>query len=242
MRVGILVPLRDQRPVFDRHHQLRQLRATLERRIPGAHCVMVVVEQHCEDPRRFNRGALLNAAFALLPSNPPCDVVIFHDVDLLPCDVLAPQYLDPLPRGVVRHLGARWPRYAKDCAQYLGGVTAVHPHDFVAIDGFPSTFWGWGGEDDALRVRLAQHGIRIERATRGYYRDLERMNLPAKLELLRCTQAKCPDKWEQLDEERAGRPRPGLRRVRFSVLDSNVSGGALPLHHFCVALHDDDDA
>lgn len=239
MRVGILVPLRDQLPTFDRHAQLRKLRVALERRIPGARCIMVAVEQQRDDPKRFNRGALLNLAFALLPQ--PCDVVIFHDADLIPSDDLAPLYLRLLPRGVVHHLGARWSRYAKGGgAQYLGGVTAMHPADFAAVDGFPSTFWGWGGEDDALRVRLEKLGARIERPDHGSYEDLERMSLAAKLDMLRSAGAKCPDKWEQMDEERAGRPRPGLRHVPHTVLRRTVSGGAIPLHHVHVQLHAED--
>jgi hypothetical protein len=163
--------------------------------------------------------------------------VLFHDVDLLPCATLLAEYNRPTPAGTVRHLGMRWNRYASN-PQYLGGVVALHPADFSHINGFPSTFWGWGGEDDALAVRCQRARLQIVRPDAGMYVDQERLALPAKLSLLRTTGAKCPDKWEQLAAERRGRPRPGLAEVAFEVrrCQKRMLSPALRLAHYVVRI------
>ena len=217
LHVAVLVPLRQQSE-FPRLAHLdrlvRRLCAFLPPRLPYSQAAVdytvVVAEEEDTATRRFNRGALLNLAFHLCPR--PVDMVIFHDVDLLPSDDLASHYAVPLPPGAAppgRALG----RYAAANPRYLGGVVAMHPADVKRIDGFPATFWGWGGEDDAMRLRLEAAGIRIEVPARGDYLDLEAVDLATKLQLLRDAGAKCPDKWEQLQRERR-RPRPGLRHTR----------------------------
>ena len=219
LHVGLLVPLRQQSE-FPRLAHLdrlvRHLCAFLPPRLPHSRApvdyTVVVAEEEDTATHRFNRGALLNLAFHLCPR--PVDLVIFHDVDLLPSDDLASHYAVPLPPGAARHLGARWGRYAAANPRYLGGVVAMHPGDVQRIDGFPATFWGWGGEDDAMRLRLEAAGIRIEVPARGDYHDMEEVDLATKLQLLRAAGAKCPDKWEQLQREKQRRPRPGLRHTR----------------------------
>lgn len=40
--------------------------------------------------------------------------------------------------------------------RYFGGVVAFNQADFEAINGFPNTFWGWGGEDDEMYSRIVE--------------------------------------------------------------------------------------
>ncbi|CAI9582212.1 unnamed protein product [Staurois parvus] len=46
---------------------------------------------------------------------------------------------------------------------YFGGVSALTPDQFMKINGFPNTYWGWGGEDDDIAVRIRLSGLSITR-------------------------------------------------------------------------------
>ncbi len=125
--------------------------------------VVVVVEQS-DDDRRFNRGQLLNVGFREARSECGQQLVsaIFHDVDLLPSPGLLRYYAEPPRRGRPAHIAAptTWRKY--DMPGYsdifFGGVTAFHPPDFEACNGYPNEYWGWGMEDDQLRLRAGACG------------------------------------------------------------------------------------
>lgn len=38
--------------------------------------------------------------------------------------------------------------------EYFGGVTAFRALDFININGHSNNYWGWGGEDDDLYLRV----------------------------------------------------------------------------------------
>ena len=40
--------------------------------------------------------------------------------------------------------------------RFLGAALSIHPTLFEAANGYPNSFWGWGGEDDALVDRLGR--------------------------------------------------------------------------------------
>lgn len=42
--------------------------------------------------------------------------------------------------------------------KYIGGAVAFSAEDFRKINGFPNTFWGWGGEDDEMYKRMTEVG------------------------------------------------------------------------------------
>lgn len=124
----------------------------------------VVVVEQC-DNRRFNRGALLNIGFNKALSL-GAKRVILHDCDLVPDDTLLTMYTDDWPRPIV-HFGARFRRY-NNWKTYFGGVHGFHVDFFP---GYPNQFWGWGGEDDALRTRVELKDVTY--AKKGEYLDLE---------------------------------------------------------------------
>ncbi|KAH0508636.1 Beta-1,4-galactosyltransferase 4 [Microtus ochrogaster] len=47
--------------------------------------------------------------------------------------------------------------------KYFGGVTALSREQFFKVNGFSNNYWGWGGEDDDLRLRVELHKMKISR-------------------------------------------------------------------------------
>ncbi|MEE6467715.1 hypothetical protein FKM82_008024 [Ascaphus truei] len=50
---------------------------------------------------------------------------------------------------------------------YFGGVSALTPAQYMRINGFPNTYWGWGGEDDDIAMRIQLSGMSITRTLAG---------------------------------------------------------------------------
>lgn len=123
---------------------------------------IVVVEQ--EPGKLFNRGLLCNIGFYLY--NNWCDYVIFHDVDMI-CDLIDYSYSSK-PTSLLRHRTKKKTVYDG----YFGGITLFPKNDFLKINGFSNEYWGWGAEDDDLRLRCYIHGISTL-IRNGNCRDLE---------------------------------------------------------------------
>ena len=154
----------------------------------------VVVVEQC-DRLRFNRGALLNIGFNQAVQDGAARVIL-HDCDLVPDDTLLAMYSERWPRDIV-HFGARFRRY-NDSATYFGGV---HGFTAASFPGYPNQFWGWGGEDDALRRRVQLRHTTYAR--KGEYLDLEGYATARdKLNHLPHAQ-RCPDKYEKLEHDHA---------------------------------------
>lgn len=169
-RLAIVVPFREQAEQRRGEH-LKEFLGAMPKWLqmpPGAARVFVAVQP--DDGHKFNRGLLLNmGARAAMRAGFP--MLVLHDVDLIPSAELRPWYArDEIPRTAL-HLGARWDRY--NYPGYLGGVLKVASKDYVAANGFPNSFWGWGGEDDAFAARLRAAGVTVVQPTEGSYRDLE---------------------------------------------------------------------
>jgi len=175
-----------------RREQLRMFLQEMPRLLPRAR--FAIAEQ--TDARAFNRGLLLNACVReLAPA--PADTVCLHDVDLLPAGDLVREYTRELPPHTARHIGhaalAGLPRYrtAKVTARSFGGVSLMRYSDYARVNGFPNDFWGWGGEDNVLGLRVARcaaPALTVERSV-GTLRDLEDIDShAAKMQQLRATQ------------------------------------------------------
>ena len=46
---------------------------------------------------------------------------------------------------------------------YYGGVNMMTPEHYKLINGFSNNYWGWGGEDDDVRVRIALKKLHVWR-------------------------------------------------------------------------------
>lgn len=115
-----------------------------------------VVEQHSMT-QKFNRGALLNVG-ARYAAAEGYTALALHDVDLVPAvDARMLSLYDTYPLPAPVHPGAAWGLYRYPT--YVGGVFIMHAAMFAAVNGFPNTFWGWGGEDDAFGERMRTVGV-----------------------------------------------------------------------------------
>ena len=186
----------------------------------------VIVVEQC-DTHLFNRGALLNAGYIKARQDGAYRVIL-HDCDLVPDDTLLQMYQEHWPRPVV-HFGARFKRY-NNCKHYFGGV-----HGFTAghFPGFPNKFWGWGGEDDALRKRVDLHNTTY--AKHGEYCDLEGYS-SAKEKLRHLPpQQRCQTKYELLaadtqatDNHHHGTPHA---TIHWSQQNALVTWGCITFRH-----------
>lgn len=177
--VAIIVPFRDLHPEQNRSEHLkkfvphmldflRKLQISKQVHKNNNHSnanVNVVEDYHIyiveqsNDGRKFNRGKLLNIGFDYAKRTRPHDVFIFHDVDLLPADDLGSWYAR-FPRRPI-HIARCWDRYSNN-PKYFGGIVSFSASDMRRINGYPNTFWGWGGEDDEMQKRCERLGIAWE--------------------------------------------------------------------------------
>ena len=98
------------------------------------------------------------------------NIFIYHDVDLLPSKELQPWYI-AYPQHPI-HIARVWSRYNAN-PNYCGGIISWNKEDFQRINGFPNNFWGWGGEDDEMMLRMKEIGLKMQSPTTGSLKDLE---------------------------------------------------------------------
>ncbi|KAF3706468.1 Beta-1,4-galactosyltransferase 4 [Channa argus] len=153
--VAILIPHRNR----ERHllYLLHHLHPFLQRQ--QLHYAIYVIQQ--EGDETFNRAKLLNVGYleALKDYNWEC--FIFHDVDLVPENDHNLYICDNQPKHLV--VGRNVTGYKLRYKGYFGGVTALTKDQFFEVNGFSNNYWGWGGEDDDLRMRVELHKMKIMR-------------------------------------------------------------------------------
>lgn len=159
LKVAIIVPFRDLHKEQNRRQHLNQFvpRMMEFMSITSVNFILLIVQQS-NDNRKFNRGKLLNIGFDLA-CKAGYSVMIFHDVDLLP---LSHQLLEaystaPSEKQPV-HIARVWKDRYSTNDNYFGGIVKFSAKQFVAINGFPNNFWGWGGEDDEMLKRVHKVG------------------------------------------------------------------------------------
>jgi len=203
----IIIPFRDNAEQ-ERGTQLKKFVNHMKRYHPD--WIVLIIEQS-QDGEKFNRGALLNIGARIAKQN-GIPYVIFHDVDLIPLKVLVPYYT-AIPTKPI-HIAKVWTsKY--DSPDFLGGVLSITVDDIQKINGFPNNFWGWGGEDDALRNRLKLNKIDIYQPTmRGEgFKELTHVDSRTK------TEWKNMEKWENIAADKRN-PKSGFKNVQYKVLEN----------------------
>lgn len=109
----------------------------------------------------FNRAKLMNAGYAEVLKIHDYECFVFSDVDLIPMDDRNIYQCFENPR----HLAVAMEKFgfALPYTTYFGGVAALSKNQYMKINGFSNTFWGWGGEDDDIYRRITFRGMSISR-------------------------------------------------------------------------------
>ncbi|KAL7056306.1 hypothetical protein AAHC03_020647 [Spirometra sp. Aus1] len=128
--------------------------------------VIIITEQSGD--QGFNRGKLFNAAVTEIKKSPPGDRLhgincyILHDVDKVPTSSSTVyecgQHVKQLATAFRTGTETRW-LYST----FLGGATAFTWEQIEKINGASNIFYGWGGEDDDLSLRLQLNNITVDR-------------------------------------------------------------------------------
>jgi hypothetical protein len=122
---------------------------------------ILVVEQSPE--KLFNRGLLCNIGFDLYKNE--FDYICIHDVDIIG------ENFDYRYEPVITHLSARHKNrnYEEFYPKCLGGVVLFPKEDFLKVNGFSNEYWGWGVEDDDLRLRCDTMNVCVQRKQCKFY-------------------------------------------------------------------------
>lgn len=153
--VAILIPHRNR----EKHllYLLHNLHPFLQRQ--QLHYAIYIIHQAGD--ATFNRAKLLNVGYLEAIKDFSWECFIFHDVDLVPENDHNLYICDQQPKHLV--VGRNATGYKLRYKGYFGGVTAMTKDQFFRVNGFSNNYWGWGGEDDDLRIRVEQQKMTIVR-------------------------------------------------------------------------------
>jgi hypothetical protein len=145
-RLAIIVPYRD-RPT-DLEVFVPHMHKFLSK--SGIDFTIIVVNQ--TGNHRFNRGQLINIGYELTKWTH--DYLVAHDVDMYPVNPEIPYFI-PDPSTAISLVGRFHPdHWNYRYVDFVGGALTIRHVDFLRAGGFPNTYWGWGGEDDAFATSL----------------------------------------------------------------------------------------
>uniref|UniRef100_A0A8C5SHZ6 Beta-1,4-galactosyltransferase n=1 Tax=Laticauda laticaudata TaxID=8630 RepID=A0A8C5SHZ6_LATLA len=164
-RTAIIIPHRNRETHL--RHLLYYLHPFLQRQ--QLHYGIYIVHQ--AGNATFNRAKLLNVGVKEALKDEEWNCLFLHDVDLIPendhnlyvCDRWNPRHVSV----AMNKFKYKLPYY-----QYFGGVSALTPDQYMKINGFPNQYWGWGGEDDDISMRVRFRGMKILRppVSVGHYK------------------------------------------------------------------------
>nr|XP_015832130.2 beta-1,4-galactosyltransferase 1 [Nothobranchius furzeri] len=156
-KVAVIIPFRNRHENLT--HWLYYLHPFLQRQ--QLDYGVYVINQ--DGDGTFNRAKLMNIGYAEALKEDDYNCFLFSDVDLVPLDDrnLYRCFSNP------RHLSVAVDKfdYKLPYEKIFGGVTALTKEQFLTVNGFSNTFWGWGGEDDDLYNRVM---LRIKAISRPY--------------------------------------------------------------------------
>ncbi|XP_075899413.1 beta-1,4-galactosyltransferase 3 [Nelusetta ayraudi] len=166
-RTAIIIPHRD------REHHLRILLYYLHPFLQRQQIQYGIYVIHQAGNYTFNRAKLMNVGFREAMREEDWDCLFFHDVDLIPEDDRNTYVCESNPKHAVIAMDKFG--YKLPYKMFFGGVAALTPLHYLKMNGFPNNYWGWGGEDDDISVRVTLAGLYITRPslTVGRYKMIK---------------------------------------------------------------------
>ena len=217
LKLAIIVPFREHKGEKIRTHQLRKFIKHMKTFFSNKDISMkiFVINQMSYD-KKFNRGLLLNIGFDFAKKY---NIIVTHDVDMLPDDYLLNYYLH-IPKQplhiVYPGCSNQLNRFFKlkriyNYHKYIGGINIYSSALYKKLNGFPNTFWGWGGEDDALYERIANNKMSIIRPNKGKIIELPHKSFHKQIEY---TNTK---KWENRVNDVKNWKKNGLINLKYKI-------------------------
>ncbi|XP_034427923.1 beta-1,4-galactosyltransferase 1-like [Hippoglossus hippoglossus] len=109
----------------------------------------------------FNRAKLMNVGYVEALKDYDYNCFVFSDIDLIPMNDRNLYRCFDNPR----HLAVAMDKFNFQLPynSFFGGVSSLSKDQYLKINGFPNTYWGWGGEDDDIYGRISVRGMSISR-------------------------------------------------------------------------------
>jgi len=181
-----------------------------------------IIEQS-DDGNLFNIGKLKNIGFDIANKNKSIkyDNFIFSDIDTIPDYDLISYFIEKFKYPV--SLAVRGTRYMNNTQKkiFLGALLMFNKKQFEKVNGYPNNFWGWGGEDEALKCRLVSSGIgKFYYPKKGSIIDIEETkdmktinNVLEKLKIVNMENTK----FEKLYEDLESWKKNGLSNLNYNI-------------------------
>ena len=165
LRLGIIIPYRDRQQHLQQIIPHLAMYFTRDKIDSALDVRILVVEQPAGAP--FNRGLMLNIGFKLISDS--IDYVCFHDVDYLPiwADYRRPEQptmivWDGFSSRPIDPANPTKGRIVNNPTELFSAVVLMRVEQFERANGYATSYWGWGFEDNDLRCRLERAGYQIE--------------------------------------------------------------------------------
>ncbi|XP_071341565.1 beta-1,4-galactosyltransferase 1-like [Trachinotus anak] len=154
-KVAVIIPFRNRHEHLT--HWLYYLHPILRRQ--QLDYGVYVINQYGEGT--FNRAKLMNVGYAEALKEYDYECFVFSDVDLIPMDDRNIYRCFDKPR----HLAVAMDKFGFKLPynNFFGGVASLSKDNYLKINGFPNTYWGWGGEDDDIYRRIIHRGMSVSR-------------------------------------------------------------------------------
>ncbi|XP_025111707.1 beta-1,4-N-acetylgalactosaminyltransferase bre-4-like [Pomacea canaliculata] len=163
-KVALIIPYRDREKNL--HILLRNLVPFLVRQ--QLEFTIFVVEQTKD--YLFNRCLMFNVGFVEAQKRGNFTCFIIQDTDLIPRDNRNLYRCDKVPRHFVTSRGNEtWKQNVSACfyrlpyPSFIGGVLGLRKDHMNKSNGCSNYFYGWGSEDDDLKIRMEDTGLDVVR-------------------------------------------------------------------------------